>query len=376
MTVGVTLALDDHNRLQAHKMVLTSKTRLGKRKLEIKEVRKEKQVVASKKHDNKCFKATETSTKDEISATRKPQTKADLIDQMDLMKQLNDALLEEVKSNEEAIAILEGKEKKYMDTIKSLKEQVEKLGRETSPKSKSASDLETQTSSDPGDSELRIPCGNCVYVATCEEEFSWHMDYEHDINTDMQYETDFPCEICAKWCRTEADLTHHLKRHAYESDSLSLDNGDDMMSCNFCKRRFKTNKEVMVHKKKEHSEKVEICWNYSTGKCEFGADLCWFLHTNSSKSCEIDCNICGKVFTTLNQFLNHKKIEHVASVQQCTHEKNNSCPYGAKKCWYLHSLPENNEVNNVNQEVIEKIFNMMEQFTKRILNLENKTALQ
>ena len=39
--------------LEAHKMVLTSKTRLGKRKLEIKEVRKEKQVIASKKHDNR-----------------------------------------------------------------------------------------------------------------------------------------------------------------------------------------------------------------------------------------------------------------------------------------------------------------------------------
>jgi hypothetical protein len=69
----------------------------------------------------------------------------------------------------------------------------------------------------------------------------------------------------------------------------------------------------MVHKKKEHSDKVEICWNYSTGKCEFGDDLCWFLHSNTSKSCEINCNICGKVFTTLNQFLSHKKIEHITS---------------------------------------------------------------
>ena len=103
-------------------------------------VRKEKQVVASKKHDNKCFTATETSSKDDISATRKPQTKADLIDQMDLMKQLNDALLEEVKSNEEAIATLAGKEKRYLYTIERLKQQVEKLGRETSQKSKSASD--------------------------------------------------------------------------------------------------------------------------------------------------------------------------------------------------------------------------------------------
>jgi hypothetical protein len=116
--------------------------------------------------------------------------------------------------------------------------------------------LETRTSSDPGDSELLIPCGNCVYVATCEEEFSWHIDYEHVINTDMQYETDFPCEICAKWCRTEANQTHQLKRHAYESDSLSLDTGDDMMACNFCKRRCKTNKEVMVHKRRSIVKKL------------------------------------------------------------------------------------------------------------------------
>ena len=292
VSVGVTLAFGDRNRLEAHKMVLTSKTRLGKRKLEIKEVRKEKQVIASKKHDNKCFAAIQISTKDDISAPRKPQTKADLIDKMDLMQQLNDALLEEVKSNEEALAILEEKEKKYIDTIKSLEERVEKQRWETSPKSKSVSDLETQTLLDPGDSELRIPCRNCVYVATCEEELNWHMDDEHDINTDMQYETDFPCEICAKWCRTEADLTYHLKSHAYESESLSMNNGNDILSCNFCNRRIKTNKELMVHKKKEHSDKVEICWNYSTGKCEFGDDLCWFLHSNTSKSCEINCNIC------------------------------------------------------------------------------------
>jgi hypothetical protein len=44
-------------------MVLTSKTRLGKRKLEIKEVRKEKQEIASKKHDKKCFAPVVTCNK-------------------------------------------------------------------------------------------------------------------------------------------------------------------------------------------------------------------------------------------------------------------------------------------------------------------------
>ena len=45
-------------------MTLTTKTILAKRKLEIKEVRKENQKETSKKHDRKCFEFSETSTKD------------------------------------------------------------------------------------------------------------------------------------------------------------------------------------------------------------------------------------------------------------------------------------------------------------------------
>ena len=76
-------------------MVITSKTRLGKRKLEIKEVRKENQITTSKKHDKKCFAPIETSTKEEVSAPRKPETKSELLDNMKLMQQLNDRKAEE-----------------------------------------------------------------------------------------------------------------------------------------------------------------------------------------------------------------------------------------------------------------------------------------
>ena len=72
-------------------MVITSKTRLGKRKLEIKEVRKENQITASKKHDKKCFAPIETSTKEEVSAPRRPETKSELLDKMKLTQKLNDA---------------------------------------------------------------------------------------------------------------------------------------------------------------------------------------------------------------------------------------------------------------------------------------------
>ena len=83
---------------------------------------KEKQITTSKNHDKKCFTAVETSTKDEISAPNKPQTKSYLLSKMETMKQLNNALLEEVKNNEEAILIQEGKEKKYIEFITFLEE--------------------------------------------------------------------------------------------------------------------------------------------------------------------------------------------------------------------------------------------------------------
>ena len=140
---------------------------------------------------------------------------SDLSDKMKSMKQLNDALLEEVKNNEEAISILEDKEKKYLETIKSLEDSVENLRRETSPKAKS--DFQTQTSLDPGDPALQIPC-----IATREEELNWHMDGEHCMKTDMYFEMDFPCETCGKWCRTEADLTYQLQKHEFVQNDHSM----------------------------------------------------------------------------------------------------------------------------------------------------------
>jgi hypothetical protein len=131
--------------------------------------------------------------------------------------------------------------------------------------------------------------------------------------------------------------------------------------------------DLMIHKKKEHREKVSICWNYSAGKCELGDSVCWFLHTNTYKSSEVDCNICGKIFPNIKYFLKHKKIDDVTSVEECKNERSGSCKYGVQNCWYRHNSQTNNKENNVNLEVIEKLFNMMEQFTERIFKLENQS---
>ena len=136
--------------------------------------------------------------------------------------------------------------------------------------------------------------------------------------------------------------------------------------CEFCNDTIQTKRMVMQDKKVHHKEKVNGCWNFSSGNCEFGDNLCWFLHSGGlerSKK-EIKCHICEKVFENKPDFMQHKKIEHGEIVQMCTNK--NSCSY--QNCWFCHEPCQ--KQNDEKQEVTEKILSMVEKFTQRIVNLE------
>ena len=49
----------------------------------------------------------------------------------------------------------------------------------------------------------------------------------------------------------------------------------------------------------------------------------------------------------------------------------NACRFGDTKCWFLHE-EESILEENKNKGITEKIFSMMETFTNRIVELENK----
>ena len=83
-------------------MTLTSKTRLGKRKQEIQELRKEKQTITSKKHDKRCIEKSGC----------KDCSKAQLI----LLQEQYDTLKLEYEKQAETVHFLEEK-------IKDLEEQ-------------------------------------------------------------------------------------------------------------------------------------------------------------------------------------------------------------------------------------------------------------
>ena len=90
---------------------------------------------------------------------------------------------------------------------------------------------------------------------------------------------------------------------------------------------------------------------------------------------EIKCIWCDEVFKAHFEFLKHKKQHHRQYVQQCRNADNGTCRYGIELCWFEHEsnerMSENERSINYNQEVFEKIFNMMEKITERVVLVEN-----
>ena len=87
------------------------------------------------------------------------------------------------------------------------------------------------------------------------------------------------CEICDFEAKDMSDLDEHNDIEHTPPDF----EGDDqtLYACNCCQEEIKSNTDLMLHKKKAHSEKVSSCWHFSTGICEFSDENCWFIHSST-----------------------------------------------------------------------------------------------
>ena len=135
----------------------------------------------------------------------------------------------------------------------------------------------------------------------------------------------------------------------------------------------------MVHRKKAHVEKVRICKFFAEGHCERASD-CWFRHdkTAETDAKEFKCSLCDKSFKIRYDFMHHRKNAHPEIVPECK-DSYGTCKIGVTKCWFIHNDREMDNGNYIienthdkNQEMIEKLFDMVEKFTERIVHLENE----
>ena len=98
----------------------------------------------------------------------------------------------------------------------------------------------------------------------------------------------------------------------------------DSIACNFCEDTFESKGYLMSNKKRTHNEKVEICWNFSSGTCPYGEQNCWFSHSKeriNSRLSEFNYNFCETICMSQSEMLNHRKMKHGKNVPLCKNSK-------------------------------------------------------
>ena len=306
---------------------------------------------------------------------KKVQTKADLLLQ--------------VKDLQQAYGALEEINKKGTQLIENLELQVETLEKEMQsmkniPKEKEMIFKQTQTETD-----VTFKCEECNFEGETERELGWHMGKNHRWPSEKKSEDMDISDIsedrprnCEK-CNYAAEDMYDLDAHTWtEHEELSyFESGSKPFSCNLCEEVLQTKGDLMKHKKDEHNDKVNTCWKFDAGYCSFGDDKCWFIHDEEKKSVEYPCNQCEKVFVTQTDIMEHRKKHHKQLVQLCKNENNGTCIFGFKKCWFRHDNEQTNNKNKKhekdieeNKEVTQRMFEMMETITQRVIQIEMKTT--
>ena len=157
------------------------------------------------------------------------------------------------------------------------------------------------------------------------------------------------------------------------------------IKCHYCGENFETKGDFMTHRKDAHIEKVNLCRFFAEGKCDFG-DGCWYNHSKTGSDynkIQYEYRVCDKIFVNRHEFMHHRKKEHAQILAFCKNDLKGTCHFGVNNCWFNHNENENgnknengnrnreNNSNDMNPEVIGKLFEMMEKFTQRIVQIEN-----
>jgi hypothetical protein len=336
--VNVTLVCGDRH-IEAHKKKGQTMNSSGKRKLPTEVKSKE---VKIKRIDMK-------------EKVKKVLTKAELVLELKSVKEAYEALKETNTEN--------------LKTIANLKGDLKTLGKET---------ISTHTQTD-------FNCNECNFQGSSHLELDWHVKNHHGWASDTHTGSEdflenennakqnscIQCNLCDDGFEFKSQLMEHRKKNHTKGGQIQKDDGCSVIVCNLCEENFDTRRSLMIHKKKEHTEKVALCWNFSAGNCELGDDLCWFSHKNPSDGNKsLNCKMCGENFNSKNDLHCHMKHGHTMSVPLCKNASKNTCWYGAENCWFRHEQTEKIIINE-SQEITAKIFDMMETFSKRIIQIEN-----
>ena len=98
--------------------------------------------------------------------------------------------------------------------------------------------------------------------------------------------------IRCKECEYPADDIFDLGEHVYEFHGEHEKNS---LECHYCDEKFQSKRDLMVHRKEAHLEKVTTCYYFLHESCHFGEN-CWYNHKHEDLGLTFECNLCDKTF--------------------------------------------------------------------------------
>ena len=173
----------------------------------------------------------------------------------------------------------------------------------------------------------------------CENEFDQDEELQKHLEKDHKPKGQFNCDNCDM----QATSFPHLKKHMrlkghYPSPSTKFD-------CRNCSETFTTYNDLMNHRRDKHEVK-KICRYFLTGKCNYTEETCWFSHeaAQSRNQNTEKCKHCGNTFNNKKNLMMHNKTEHKEKVQICKNKDN--CGFSDDQCWFRHERLDFHEAPN------------------------------
>ena len=163
---------------------------------------------------------------------------------------------------------------------------------------------------------------------------------------------EYNCTECDFQGTTDIQLRKHVN---LKHTSRGHDN--TIIECRICGEGFDVKWKLMKHRKIKHITSVAPCKNYIEEKCNFTALMCWWNHEEKQigQKEDIDCFVCNETFQSKPELMTHRKKNHSEIIRQCIQFSQNNCRYEEESCWYKHAIEQRdnemkNEGNNIDED--------------------------
>ena len=177
------------------------------------------------------------------------------------------------------------------------------------------------------DSEKFTDCKESDYKTPRKNELNKHMQSEH-----MGKDKNISSKKCDNKTSSDSEFTQHPSKHTRHRNSC----------CN-CDSRVKGEVNVKTHII-QSNDTMESCNDdreFNCIDCPFQGTREDELKNHISIKHTIKCRICDVTFNDKRNLMRHRKKEHSSRVAPCKNFLEGNCSYTAESCYWIHGKVEN-----------------------------------